>query len=346
VHLCSIRPFFPEDPVDELPGHVIRHSLGVEGARGLPLRLRIVRQLDRLIREVQPEVLHVHQGLHWYTLPARLRGSIPELLDIHDAPSRMKSSPLGMRLAGAVVRRLPYTVVVHSRAVQAEVTAEWGVSPSRIEVLPLGIDTAALRDPPVDRRGWRRANGVPEGAPVVVNVARLVRSKNLDLFLEVASRVAPHLPEALFLLVGGGPDEERLRGEAARLGVADRVRFLGVRGDVVEILRSSDLFLSTSDYEGFGLAILEASAAGLPVVSTRVGGVEEVVEAGETALLVPPGSAGAAASAVLELLLDPERRLRMGAAGRLRARERFDAVQMARGYEALYTRLGRDGRGG
>jgi len=126
-----------------------------------------------------------------------------------------------------------------------------------------------------------------------------------------------------------------VREQVAGLGVERRVRFLGIRADVADILRASDMFMLSSRWEGNPLSVMEAMAAGLPVVSTAVGGVPELVREGATGLLVPPEDAGALAQAMQALVDDPARRRVMGAAARQHALTHFDIRHTVRGYESL-----------
>ena len=121
--------------------------------------------------------------------------------------------------------------------------------------------------------------------------------------------------------IGAGSDDESIRTIHRALDLGDTVRFLGFRDDVVELLRAADLFVISSYLEGLGTSILDAMAAGLPVVGTRVGGIPEAVRDGETGLLVPPRDPAALAEALVRLALDPARRAAMGARGRDEARE-------------------------
>jgi len=339
AHLLSIRPFYPEDRLDTLPKSVRLASLEVDAprARSLRSRIDIVHRAGHHLRQVRPDLIHLHQGLHWYALESLVRGRVPVLLDVHDAPSRMKGSRVGRAISGWMARHLPFTLVVHSAAVREEVAREWGVDRDRIAVVPLGIPTQDFAGDPTPE--WRQAEGISPSAPLVTYVARLVESKNIPLFLAVAERVLAERPDAVFLLVGQGPVGEGARQRVEAMGRGGSIRGLGFRDDLPELLRNSDVFLSTSDYEGFGLALAEAGAAGTPVVSTRVGGVTEVVVEGETGFLAEAGDAEGLAAATLRLLATPELRARMGAAGRTRVARHFDSGEMAARYQAVYARM-------
>jgi len=163
--------------------------------------------------------------------------------------------------------------------------------------------------------------------------------------VEAAARVVPTFPNVIFLLVGR--DSGTMEATGARVrerGIGGSVRIVGGRTDVPDLLRTSDLFVHPSREEGFSNAILEAMAAGLPVVACDVGGNPEAVVDGETGRLVPSRNVAAFASAVAELLADPEKREAMGKAGRLRATERFSLDRMVGEMESLYESLARGER--
>jgi N-acetyl-alpha-D-glucosaminyl L-malate synthase BshA len=184
----------------------------------------------------------------------------------------------------------------------------------------------------VDLRRFRPAPRPPGGPPTLAHVSNFRPVKrSLD-----AVRVLARLPApARLLFVGSGPEEAAARRLAARLGVARRVRFAGEVADVAGVLRSASLLLSTSAFEGFGLAVLEAMASGIPVVSTASGGVEEA--AGGAALIAPVGDVAALARRIGEVLRDTDLARSLGAEGRRRAEELFDLDRVVPQYESLYS---------
>ena len=156
-----------------------------------------------------------------------------------------------------------------------------------------------------------------------------------QMFLRVAASVCERLPAARFLVVGDGPERAKLESLAASLGVADAVRFLGTRCDVEEVLSLVDVLLLSSHMEANPTCVLEAMAAGKPVVATRVGSVAETVLPGKSGYLVGPGDWQAMAAYALELLGDCQRAEEMGRAGRQQAIARWSVNRMVRGYEDL-----------
>jgi glycosyltransferase involved in cell wall biosynthesis len=200
----------------------------------------------------------------------------------------------------------------------------------KVRVIRNGID--------LDRFPFVHRNGQHTGKHAV-HVARLCISKDQSTLLHAARRVLDIEPDFRLTLVGDGADREALLALKKTLGLDERVMFLGERDDVHPILAGADLFVLSSVEEGIPLTILEAMAAGLPVVATAVGGNPEVVLPNETGLLVPPQSPQMLADAILILLRDPNRARRMGAAGRNRVEQQFDVRKVVGSYEALYERL-------
>jgi glycosyltransferase involved in cell wall biosynthesis len=177
--------------------------------------------------------------------------------------------------------------------------------------------------------------GQPAHIPVVLGVGRLKAPKDFSTLLHALARLEAGTYRAL--IAGDGPEREQLETEARKLGLANSVEFLGERNDIPDLIHSSDLFVLSTRSEGLPMSILEAMAAGLPVVASEVGGIPELVDA-ETGVLVPPEDSTALASAVEKLIEDPGLRARLGAAGRARANERFDLESWGRAHIRLYER--------
>ena len=186
---------------------------------------------------------------------------------------------------------------------------------------------------------WRQSRAIRDDELLVTYVARLVPSKDPLQFVGVAADVTDQHSRARFVLVGDGPERAAILAAAAERGLGDRLLIVGQEADLAGVLAASDVFLSTSTYEGFGIAMLEAMASATPVVATSVGGVPELVISGTTGLLVAPGDKDGLVSAVLKLLRDEDARLRMGSAARARAAELFDASRMTASYEHLYESI-------
>lgn len=227
---------------------------------------------------------------------------------------------------------------------EADDAVRHGVAPrERIAVVPNGVVSA---DFPAERRSI--ADLVPDlapwrGLPIVGTLARMTPQKDPLVWLDVASRLRTAAPDARFVWVwGGGALEPNVYETADRLGLRSVLRFLGHRDDARALLSSLDVFLLTSRFEGLPYSVIEALAAGTPVVATDVSGTRDVVRHERTGYLAPPGDAGALAAYVLRLLGDPDLRRRLGAAGRADVLDRFSVERMVDHTAALYaTLLGR-----
>jgi glycosyltransferase involved in cell wall biosynthesis len=184
--------------------------------------------------------------------------------------------------------------------------------------------------------------GLPAGAPVVGAVSRLAWKKAIVHLVQATPRIVEALPQARVVIAGDGPLRAELEAEAAALGVADHIRFLGSREDSIDLMALFDVFVLPSVVEGMSNALLEAMAVGRPVVATDVGGNSEVVADGETGFLVPASAPDRLAAAIVKLLGAPEMAAEMGAAGRRRVIEHYRVDIMTRRIEAMYDALLRE----
>jgi len=299
----------------------------------------VLRQLNALFRQYRPAVVHTHIiGLN-YAYPLMLRYRTPARVHtVHSLAQR----EVGVRV-GAWVRQLAFRYrlggvvpVAVADEVRASIQQLYGYPDPPL--IPNGIPTDEYAPDPDARAQWRQVHGIEPHATVLTHVGRFAPPKNHALLIEAFAQVRSDAPLYL-LLVGGGELENTVREQVAGLGLQERVRFLGVRADVADILRASDVFVLSSRVEGNPMSVMEAMAAGLPVVSTAVGGVPELVREGVTGLLVPSEDAGALAQAMQALVDDPVRRQAMGEAARQYAVAHFDIRHTVRGYEQLYESL-------
>jgi hypothetical protein len=220
-----------------------------------------------------------------------------------------------------------------SRDIVRELVDVLGWPEEKVEVSYNAVDVARVEvtAPP----GLREQLGGSESRPLVLTPARLDAQKGHRVLFEAVAQV----PDAVFVLVGEGPEREPLEALAAQLGIEERVRFLGRREDVPQLLAVCDVFALPSLYEGSSLAVLEAMAARKPIVSSAIGGTDELIEDGESGLLVPPGDAAALAAALRRLLGDPQ--LCESLAGRARERVEHDLTRerMAARVTGVYREL-------
>jgi len=293
-------------------------------------------------------------------LRARLRDFAPDVLHTILWPGnsygRLAALGLGIPVVIAAERNVvsyrPWQVMLeralgHSTdayLVNCEAIARWLVeherlAPEKMHVVPNGIDLAHLPVFSPDRQTARRAAGFEPTRPLVAHVGRLEPQKDFSTFLLAAAIVAAELPEVEFLVVGDGGERAALEALAAALGLGARVRFVGLRHDVLALLAGVDVLALTSLYEGFPNVVLEAMAAGAVAVATDVGGCRELLTTGETGILVPPRTPAAVASAVLRVLRDPALSRRLAAAARRRVETTFGVEVMAERTAATYLKL-------
>ncbi len=289
---------------------------------------RLFWTLSRLFRRLSATVVHTHNmgPLIYGTVAARALG-------LGTINTRHGRAALSTR---RIVWALADRVVAVSEDARRELLAHNSVDPRKVSVVLNGVDVRAFAAPEADRAAVRAAVDIPNDARVFGIVARLAPEKAHATLLEAfALLIARGVPTYL-VIVGGGPLEAALKAQAERLGIARFVRFLGFRTDIATLLRGVDVFVLSSLMEGISLTLLEAMAASLPVIATRVGGNPEVVKEGETGLLVSPGDSIGLADAMAALHADPSRARDYGSLGRERALRLFDLKPMVDAYVALY----------
>ncbi len=247
-----------------------------------------------------------------------------------------------------ILGNLPQRTIVLSDHVGRFVERYGRVRPQAIRRVYYGIDPApferAAELEPAERARGRAEFGFAEDDVVFVCVARFAPQKAHDVLLRAVHAARAAAPGLRLLLVGDDPfGDGRLEAEALarELALGDVVRFAGIRRDVPQILGLCDAFVMSSLWEGLGLVFLEAMAAGLPVLSTRVSAVPEVVLDGTTGRLVEPADPAALARGLCELASDGELRRRLGRAGRTRVRERFGLDRMVDETLAIYAEIAR-----
>jgi glycosyltransferase involved in cell wall biosynthesis len=308
-------------------------SLGIETRVAPPMqgsgRWRTVLHFARQLRRWAPDVFHAHLS----------------------SPSACRHALIAARLAG-----LPVVATVQLYLPVRGVRATY-----RQRLLSLGVDRYIAVSDEVARRmrglcinASRKIrvvyNGVPVdefdqdpgdsvrdagSRPTVLAVARLHPQKGLSYLLEAATL----LPDVRFLVAGDGSERSELEQQARNLRLGDRVEFLGERDDVPRLLRQADVFVLPSLYEGLPVSVLEAMAAGTPVVATAVGGTDEAVVCGETGILVPPRDPQALAKALREILSSAPLARKFIAGAKARVRTTFSAEAVARGVSAVYGEL-------
>jgi len=292
------------------------------------------RPLVSLLRD-GVDVVHAHMfGSNvWGTVLGRLSG-VPVVV-AHEHTWSFQGRPLRRFLDRELVARWADVFVAVSAEDRRKMIEVEGVDPAKIRLIPNGIPSpanGAVAD-------VRAELGIEPGAPVLGVVCELRAQKALEVLFEAAALLLPEFPSLKVLVAGDGPERARLEEAALRLGVADTVLFLGIRRDVPAVLAAVDVAVLSSDYEGSPLSVMEYMAAAKPVVSTRVGGVPELLAEDVHGLLVQPRDPEALAAAVARLLRDPALAKRLGAEGRQRQQREFSLEAMVHRIEDLYEEL-------
>jgi glycosyltransferase involved in cell wall biosynthesis len=306
--------------------------------------------LVRQIRAWQPQILHTHAAKAGALgrMAALLAGRRRPPVIVHTYHGHVLTGyfpPLISAAFTAIERALArYTtcLIAVSEEVRADLIRLRVAPPERILVVPLGFDFSRF-DAPLEERhrrreAFRRELGIPLDAPVVTLVARLEAIKRVDRFLRVATLVT-NPAETRFLVVGDGALREELQRSPEAAELDNRLAWVGLRHDMPDVYFASDVVAVTSDNEGTAVSAIEAQAVGLPVVSTRVGGMASVVEDGQTGVLVEPDDEGCFGLELERILNDGELRRRFGQRGRERARATFSLDRLVRDIDALYRRL-------
>jgi glycosyltransferase involved in cell wall biosynthesis len=278
-------------------------------------------------------LLHVHsrRGADLYGGRAARRAGVPSLIT-----RRVESYEPAWWLR---FKLEPYSrVVAISRVIEADLVDRVRCGRFRVARVPSAVDTSVFR-PGGDRSRWPASFGVPADARVIGAIAQLIPRKGHATLLRAFAEVVRRELDVWLVIFGRGPREAALRRWAAELSVAERVVFAGHRDDLPTLLPGLDVLVHAAAREGLGVAVLEAMAAGVPVVASRVGGVPDIIDDGITGLLVSPGDSAAIASAVERLLGDAALRRSLAERGRQRVETAYSIARMARAYHSLYREI-------
>lgn len=308
--------------------------------------LACVRRLARVAIKHRAEVIHAHQYTPFFysRAPGWFGRRPPVLFTEHgrafpDLPNRKR-----MAFNRLFLRKADCVVAVGKDVKRALVENE-GIPSSRIDVIYNGVRLSDFAGEPELRCQIRRELGIATEAPVAIQVARLDYLKDHCTALRSAERVAKTCPQFRLILVGEGPERSKVEAEITKRNLKEHVILLGLRTDVKQLLAAADLFLLTSISEGIPVTLIEAMGARLPIVSTAVGGVTEVVEHAKAGLLTAAGDDGALAEAIISLIRDAALRRSLGNEGYARARQVFSEEEMHRRYAEYYCRIGMQAQG-
>jgi len=297
---------------------------------------RWLARFRRLVLEGDFDIVHAHSPA-----PAAQARVVVRSLPVATRPAfvytehnRWPSHDRVTRAANAATFGLNDATIAVSSEVRDSVSARYRRG---MQVIVHGIDTSQGQVLAAGRDATRAELGISPDEFVIVTVANFRASKGYPDLFEAARLVTARNDRARFLIVGQGPLDAELRGRLADLDLGDRVQILGYRADAARITAAADLFAMASHHEGLPVAVMEAFAAGVPVVATDVGGLREAVEPGVSGLLVAPRRPDRLAEALLAVAGDPARRGQLSA-GALAAAPRFSAERSAREIEAVYDR--------
>ena len=292
-------------------------------------------QLAKVFRDVQPDVIHAHDpmGISLTAMALQMRNGLAS------APLVVAARRVDFHLKRHAFSRWKHSrvdVFIAASRMIASILVDDGIPQDRIDVVHDGVNIALVdKQPVVDAHA---AFWLPRGAPLVGNVAALAAHKGQKHLVAAAKAIVRSVPDARVLIVGEGELREPLERQIKELGLERHVFLTGFRPDAIGLIKSFDVFVLCSITEGLGSAMLEAMAAGKPVVATRAGGIPEAIVDGETGLLVPPGDPESLARAITSLLNDPERRERLAAAGRQRVAREFSVERMVQRTLGVYEK--------
>jgi glycosyltransferase involved in cell wall biosynthesis len=317
-------------------------TIGIERLRERNALKRVMDAIERAAPDV------VHTQLEFADVLgsiAATRLGIPTIATIHtlDRPRRWSKEAAHFRLMAWTLRRRSHRVIAVSESARRHVLSKAGLRKRHTTTIHNGIDlTPYLSTGTAARVRIRSEFGLPPDADVIVTVAVLRQPKGIDDMLEALVPLVESRPGLRYLIVGDGSHRAALESKTAQLGLEGSVCFAGQRSDVADMLAAADVFVLPSLTEALPTVIIEAMAVGLPVVATTVGGIPEIVEPGNTGVLVAPAAPAELADAVGRLLGSPRQRHALGLAGRRAAIDKFSidrqAARLVDEYHVLASR--------
>jgi glycosyltransferase involved in cell wall biosynthesis len=305
-------------------------------------RAEYVGKAAGLLDRLKPGVIHTHQiGAAWYLGPGAAARKVPVLHTEH-GNQFARAGGWGQRLKSRLFYRRTAKWIGRFCCVSAEIAAavaRWGTVPRRlVEVVPNGIDTRVAGGLPSPAEA-KSSIGLPTGAVVIGTIGRLNEVKRQDRLLRAAAELRARFPALRLLIVGDGPERAALERLSNDLGLAAVTTYAGFQPRPELCLRAMDVFALTSRSEGFPVSILEAWAVGVPVVSTAVGGIPDLVTDGETGVLVLQEDAAGLVAALARPLADREFHAKLVRAAAETVRRKYSLTSVAAEYERMYRQL-------
>ena len=297
----------------------------------------VIRELRHFIRKNRIELIHSHgYKADFYAFFAAFRMDIKRVATCHTWYSTSRKMFIYEMLDKKILRRFDAVAAV-SRELRSDILKS-GLDEHKVQVIRNGIDMERFQ-PRADTAVFETEFDLQDKKPLIGVIARLSSDKGHIYLINALTRLLAFFPDMRLLVVGDGPERKNLERVLCEGALTDRVIMTGVRRDIERILSALDLFVLPSLKEGLPIALLEAMAAGVPVVATRTGAVPQVIRQNEDGILVPPGDPAALYEAINELLLDQEKARACAANARKRVQDMFSAQVMAGEYTELYNQL-------
>lgn len=321
-------------PNSEISGQVGKHVRVVELPLYGDLDMRAKGRLQRLLEQERADVLHVHSraGADRYGGRAARSLGLPAVL------TRRVDNP-EPRLWARLKFRSYDAVAAISSPIETWLREDVRLPGERVTRIASGVDPAVFANRDTARAELLRRFDIYKNQPIIGAAGQLIERKGHAVLLNALPTVIARYRALKLIIFGRGPRVDVLKAQARRLGIEDHVVFAGFVPQLERMLAGFDVFVHPARREGLGLVVLEALAAGVPVIAARAGGLIDAIEDGRNGLLIPPGNSAALTSALLRLLEDETFARRLGATGRAGITERFSVQAMVDGYRGLYSNL-------
>lgn len=293
---------------------------------------RLLVGLCRTIRRYRPDVVHAHsrRGADWWG------GIAAQLCGVKSVLTRRVDNP-----ESSLLVRLKYSrydrVVTISEGIRQVLLSE-GVPEQQLQLIHSVVDLEQYNCP-ADRPWFEQEFSLHPGEQTVAIIAQLIERKGHRFLLSGAEQIFAAVPNLRFIFFGQGPQRDAIEADCRTRGLGDKVIFAGFRDDLPRILPNLDLIVHPALMEGLGVSLLQAAAAGRPMIGARAGGIPEIIRDGVNGYLVPPGEVRALYEKTIELLLDRERAACFGANGRRLVLDEFSIPAMISSYQGLYAQL-------